>query len=246
MTDEQTVDLVDRICALPDDWHGAGTVNRAVLLALARHCKETGGVARSAETGAGRTTLLLSHLSRSHVVFADESGESVSRTRSSALLRADTVTFVEGPTQVTLPGHVFDAPLQVVLLDGPHGYPFPDLEYFHFYPHLAPGGLLVLDDTRIPTVGRMLDILKADAMYHLAEVVRDTAFLRRTSAPAVDPHGDGWWLQGYNRREYELVSGVGTHDGRVGRLLRRISDATPQAAKDAVPDSIRRVLLRRM
>ena len=244
--DPETRELVARIAALPEDWHGAGTVNRAVLHALARHCEESAPVLRSAETGAGRTTLLLSHLSQDHLVFAADSGESMSRTRASGLLRTDAVTFIEGPTQVTLPGYAFSDPLQVVLLDGPHAYPFPDLEYYYFYPQLAAGGLLVIDDTRIPTIGRMLDILKADAMFDLIEVVRDTAFLRRTSAPALDPVGDGWWLQGYNRRYFEAVRGVGTREGRTGRLLRRVSDATPQPVKDAVPDSVRRLLLKRM
>ena len=35
-----------------------------------------------------------------------------------------------------------------VLIDGPHGYPFPEIEYFYFYPRLKPGALLVVDDIR--------------------------------------------------------------------------------------------------
>jgi hypothetical protein len=244
--DATITDLIDRIAALPEDWHGAGSVNRAVLLAIARHCERLGVVDRSAETGAGRTTLLLSHCSESHVVFTEDAGESMSRTRAAELLQADHVTFVEGPSQRTLPNHAFDGPLQLVLLDGPHGYPFPDLEYYYFYPHLATGGLLILDDTRIPTIGRMLDILKVDPMYELVEVVRDTAFLRRTATPSVDPLGDGWWQQGYNRRAFELVSGLGRRDSATSRLLRRVSDATPQSVKDAAPDFVRRTFLRRM
>jgi hypothetical protein len=47
-----------------------------------------------------------------------------------------------------------------VLLDGPHGYPFPDMEYYFFYPHIKPRGHLVIDDIQIPSIGRMTDILQ--------------------------------------------------------------------------------------
>jgi hypothetical protein len=241
----QVRQLIDQIATLPKDWHGAGSVNRAVLTAIARHCEDLGRIRLSAETGSGRTTLLFSHLSERHLVFAKDDASSVSAARASALLRSDRVTFVEGPTQRTLPVHEFEGSFQVVLIDGPHGYPFPDLEYYYFYPHLDAGGLLILDDTRIPSIGRMLDILKADPMFDLVETVRDTAFLTRTAAPTIDPCGDNWWLQGYNRSYYDQsVAPAG--DTAVGRLLGRLSNATPQSIKDAVPSGLRRALLKRI
>jgi hypothetical protein len=36
-------------------------------------------------------------------------------------------------------------------------------------------------------------------MFELIQVVERTAFFRRTTAPVLDPFGDGWWLQSYNR-----------------------------------------------
>jgi len=60
--------------------------------------------------------------------------------QASSLLNPGAVRFVEGPTQKTLPRYTFEAKLQAVLLDGPHAYPFPDLEYFYFYPHIERGG----------------------------------------------------------------------------------------------------------
>jgi hypothetical protein len=166
-----------------------------VLLAIARHYERIGGFRHSAETGAGRTTLLFSHLSDDHVVFALDAGESLSQTQRSPLLQTERVRFVEGPTQKTLPRYEFDRTFQAVLIDGPHGYPFPDLEYYYFYPHLAPGGLLIIDDIQIPSIGRMLEIVRADPMFEFLELVGTTAFLGRTDAPAIDPCSDSWWLQ---------------------------------------------------
>ena len=107
---------------------------------------------------------------------------------------------MEGPTQVSLPRHRFTEKLQLVLIDGPHGYPFPDLEYYFLYPHLETGALLILDDIHIPTVHNLFQFLRQDAMFDLEQTVQTTAFFRRTSAPTFDPLGDGWWLQNYNAR----------------------------------------------
>jgi hypothetical protein len=185
--------------------HKAGTFSTGVLEALVRHASAR-SVRCSAETGSGVSTLLLSHLSDDHTVFALDAGTgSVRSVESSPLLRRETVTFIEGPSQITLPRHTFDRPLQLALLDGPHGYPFPDLEYYYLYPHLEAGALLIVDDIQIPTIGNLFEVLSADEMFDLLEVVETTAFFRRTTAPTFPPTGDGWWDQRYNRRVFERV-----------------------------------------
>jgi hypothetical protein len=59
--------------------------------------------------------------------------------RESELFHAASGEFIDGPTQRTLPTHRFTKPLRAALIDGPHGYPFPDLECYYVYPHLAAG-----------------------------------------------------------------------------------------------------------
>jgi hypothetical protein len=110
------------------------------------------------------------------------------------------VDFIEGPSQRTLPQYPFPEKLQLALLDGPHAYPFPDLEYYFLYPHLEENALLILDDIHIPTIHNLFDFLRVDAMFRLDEVVRTTAFFTRTAAPTFDPLGDGWGHQAYNQR----------------------------------------------
>ena len=123
----------------------------------------------------------------------------MSRSLLKRLLRKNIVRFVEGPTQQTLPEQHFDEKFQVVLLDGPHAYPFPDLEYYFLYPHLDTGGLLILDDIHIPTIHNLFWFLRRDAMFDLDEVVHTTAFFTRTDAATFNPYGDGWWEQSANR-----------------------------------------------
>jgi hypothetical protein len=193
-------DILPAILEIAPGLHGAGAFSARALTAIARHAR-TREIHCSAETGSGASTLLFSHLSRRHTVFALDGGSgSVVNVRRSPLLRPGVVTFVEGPTQLTLPRHRFEEKLQLVLIDGPHGYPFPDLEYYYLYPHLAPGALLILDDIHIRTVHNLFRFLRADAMFRLDEVAGTTAFFTRTEAPAFDPLGDGWNRQNYNAR----------------------------------------------
>lgn len=217
--------------------HSAGTFTAPTFEAIAKATRKL-EIRNSVETGSGASTLLFSHLSERHTVFAlDDGSGSVTNVRRSPLLRQDVVAFVEGPTQVTLPQHRFTEKLQVVLIDGPHAYPFPDLEYYYLYPHLDTGALLILDDIHIPTVHNLFDFLRRDAMFDLQEVVRTTAFFTRTSAPTFDPFGDGWWNQQYNARP--LLRHVWQDETkrllptslrrRVARMKRRVSRGFSQA-----------------
>jgi hypothetical protein len=127
---------------------------------------------------------------------------------------------VLGPTQRTLPAHQFAGPLDFALLDGPHGYPFPELEYYYVYPHLAPGALLVIDDIQIRSIHNLYAFLCEDRMFRKVGVTLTTAFFRRTDAPVFDPAGDGWWEQGYNARTLKRYL-PGRVLGRLTSLLER-------------------------
>lgn len=224
------LNLVEEINALEPDWHGRGSVTPAVIKTLDGYLRDYGPVTRSVETGTGRTSLLLSHHSSDHTIFTiDDSGDgdSLVRVQESPLLDKDSTTFVLGPTQRTLQAHNFE-PLDVVYLDGPHAYPFPELEYWAVYPHLRAGGLLIIDDVQIPTIANMYQVLRSDRMYHELEVIDDCAFLRRSDEPALDPYGEGWWQQDYNLRRSNAHLTVGQ---RLIALAKRVS---PQPLKQFI------------
>lgn len=196
--------LADRLDALPGDWHGAGHMSPGALRALIEHALAGPPIERSVETGAGRSTVLLSRLSAHHTVFSVDDAGSLTAPPRHPEYRAETVTIVEGPTQRTLPGHTFTEPLDLVLLDGPHGYPFPELEYLCLYPHLRPGALLIVDDIHIPTIRHLFDFLREDAMFRPLGIAGWTSFFRRTDAPTFPPTENGWWLQGYNAGHFPV------------------------------------------
>jgi hypothetical protein len=241
-TDLRTRKLLAEISLLPQDWHGAGTMSNPVLDAIVKHSLDIKEVRYSAETGSGKTTLLFSHLSQSHTVFAVDDGNSISRVKNSDLFNRTSVTYVEGPSQITLPRYKFTDELQLVLIDGPHAYPFPDLEYYYFYPLIAEGGLLLIDDINIPSIRRMFEIVRLDDMFKLLEVVENTAFFRRTSAPVFDPLGDDWPLQGFNREFYEYALARGGASQNFPEIRRFI----PQRLKQLIPLSWKTKILRKL
>ena len=207
-TVDQLTHIIDEVKRLPLDWHTVGSLPNPVLDAMVRHLSNR-QVDHSLETGSGKSTLILSHISRDHSCFSIDLGRSLSVVRESPLLNRETVTFIEGPSQKTLPAHQFTTKLQFALLDGPHAFPFPHLEYYFVYPHLEENALLVVDDIKVPTTYDLFEFLRADQMFELVEVMHNnTAFFRRTDAPTFDPVGEGWWLQRYNEPDGERSRAV--------------------------------------
>ena len=240
------LDIVEQIIhEVSPDFHSSGSLSPLVLRRIAELHRLVGAKV-SAETGCGLTTLILSHLSERHTSFTAEYGDSLPKTRRHPLFNPASTRFIINPTQVSLPGHSFPEPLDFAILDGPHAYPFPDLEYFFFYPHVRQGGILVIDDFHIPTIGNMHEFLRDDEMWEHLGDTETTAFFRRTTAPLLDPHGDGWPSQRYNRRYFpyphalEALYGEGWYQADFG------SEKPPERAKvgiDAGPGEEERRLL---
>ena len=192
-------EIMHEIENFPPDWHKAGTMYPKLLWKIIEHCSNL-DVTYSMETGSGVSTIVFSHISSNHNVFAVEHGNgSISNVKKSPLFNSKAVKFIEGPTQITLPKFKFTHKLQVALIDGPHGYPFPDMEYYYIYPNLDVNALLIVDDIHIPTIHNMYEFIKADEMFDLLEVFKHTAFFRRTDSKTFPPTIDGWWMQNYNK-----------------------------------------------
>jgi len=230
-------ELIEKLTELPRDLYPFGSLRPEVLKGIVRHCSKI-DIIHSLDTGCGQTHKLFSHHSRNHKVFvmpdrAAAGGQSqFETTRNSPYLHRGSVEFVEGPSQRTLLQYRFEHKIDVAFIDGPHGYPFPDIEYYIIYPLLNVGGILIVDDIQIPTIRNLFDFLKADEMFSLTEVVNTTAFFRRTAVPTFDPFGDGWWLQNYNKER-----------DRVGELVPRLATMwIPKPIKWSIKRAINSVI----
>ena len=163
--------------------------------------RERGPFTSTAETGCGASTIVFSHCSRHHTAFAFEGeNRTITSLRQRTDLGAGTLVFVEGLSKDTLPGFAFAAELDLVLLDGPHAYPQPQVEFTYLFPHVRLQGWLVLDDIQIPSVHELFRFLRRAPSVALEETVGRTAFFRRIGKSDAEDGPDGWWLQPMNRR----------------------------------------------
>jgi hypothetical protein len=197
--------ITDKIDALGigNKSHVAGAFPSSVLRRLEELMPQK--MKATAETGCGKSTILFSNLSSSHTVFCiddtkEKDNSSINFFKKCPLTKLKGVELVLGPTQVTLPQYKKYKSYDAVLIDGPHGFPFPELEYYYFYPRMKPGGILIIDDVHIATIGRLADFINEDPMFEFVELVSTTAVFQRTDAPTFNPLGDGWWEQNFNRR----------------------------------------------
>lgn len=174
-------------------------------------------VSRTLETGCGKSTILFSNISETHLIFAFDDRElgnnsSVLLYENHPLTRKDRISLIAGPTQLTLPSFKAFEEYDIIMLDGPHGSPFLELEYYFTYPNLKRGGYLIIDDVHIPSIGQFADILKEDRMFEYHALIENTLVLRRTNAETFNPFGDNWYEQDFNRRR------IDPRDPSIGRF----------------------------
>jgi len=211
---KQNPDLIRAISNYQDslgEAHRWGTFIGGPLTTLKYYCEEyfCGKPIKSVETGCGASTILLSHFGEKHRVYCyddrDQPNSSVDFAMGFPGFHKNNVDWVFGPTQTTLPSNPLTELVDLIIIDGPHGFPFAELEYYYFYPWLKPGGILIIDDIHIPTLHNLYRFLKEDDMFYLHNIVENTAFFQRSKAPALDPEGDDWWRQRYNMQRFPAI-----------------------------------------
>jgi Methyltransferase domain len=165
---------------------------------------------RTAETGCGASTVLFAHYADEHHVYALDDREipnsSVIYAKSFPSFENEKVKWHFGPTQRTLLENQPAGRFHMVLLDGSHGYPWPEVEYSLFYRLLPENGILIIDDIHIPSIRNMFAFLAEDDMFYLDQVVHTTAFFRRSDVPLVLPDGDNWYTQRYNVQQFPVLN----------------------------------------
>jgi Methyltransferase domain len=53
--------------------------------------------------------------------------------------------------------------LDIVFIDGMHAFPWPILDWYSTADHLKVGGLMIIHDTQLPSVGILSEFLRADS-----------------------------------------------------------------------------------
>jgi hypothetical protein len=149
---------------------------------------------RTLETGAGLSTVIFAARGASHTVVTPVADEEAAIRALCASVQIDdsNVDFVIGRSEDVLPT-LGDSPLDLVLVDGAHGFPYAILDWWHLSGRLEIGGVMLLDDAYIPPVLAILDGLRDVAAWRTEGSISDrTVALRKLSndrPPAVWPSG---------------------------------------------------------
>jgi predicted O-methyltransferase YrrM len=165
---------VDRLLADPPAVHAmAEDADAAIgLWSTARDCylllaEHAGPSSRSLETGAGLSTVLLAALGARHTCVTPSAEEAARLVAFCGDRGIDTssVTFRIGASDDVLPGLTGEGPLDLVFIDGGHGFPTPMIDWYYAGGRLRMGGLLVLDDIALPAVAQLRAFLDADPRF---------------------------------------------------------------------------------
>jgi len=176
--------LTDELRAAPPGLHGEGDEYWGLAWAALRWLEENvrSGMA-TLETGAGSSTIVFAAAGAEHeAVTPDASEEDRIRGACERLgVDSSSVRFRIGPSHEVLPA-LPPRELDLVLVDGAHGFPYPILDWWYLAPRLRVGGLMLLDDAYMPPVGTIVDALRAQPAWTVeAAIGHRTVAVRKLS-----------------------------------------------------------------
>jgi len=149
-----------------------------VLYFISEHVDDS---SRTLETGCGLSTVVFAFLGAHHICITPGEQE-IERIRdycSEHEVATDQVTFHADVSENVLPGLECER-LDLVLIDGRHGFPAPFIDFYYSASKLKIGGLLVVDDTWLWT-GEILKqyLLSEPEWTHEAEFSARTSVFRK-------------------------------------------------------------------
>lgn len=164
--------LTDRLRAAPPGLHGEQQYWGLAWAALAWLEQNARSGWATLETGAGASTVVLAAAGCDHETITPDPKE-LERIRAlSGELGVDAsrIRHLPGPSHEVLPS--WDPrPLDLVLLDGAHGFPYPILDWWYVAPHVKVGGHVLLDDAYLPAVGAIVDYARQSPHWELVDAV---------------------------------------------------------------------------
>jgi hypothetical protein len=146
---------------------------------IGRHVDQT---SNTLETGLGLSTVAFAMLGSQHIsVYLEPSeGEQLEEWAKTHDVDLSRIELRSGGSDRVL-SQLAPAPLDLVFIDGCHGYPLPQLDFMHACSHLKRGGVLVIDDTQLWAPRQLRVYLDADPRWQGLERTAKWAAFRRES-----------------------------------------------------------------
>lgn len=183
------------------------------------------------ETGCGLSTVVFALTGARHTVIAPAPSEfeitkSYCRDRG---IPTDQINFIAEPSQKVLPG-LESPPLDLVLIDGGHGFPTPYVDWFYTAGKLKVGGFLIVDDVWLWSCQILRDFLIEQPHWQfVAEYSERTTVFRKlkdgsewlewTEQPLPARGGRIKWIDGQVVMDQPAVAG-----GNVAAFKRGVED----------------------
>lgn len=196
--------LTDSLRAAPPGLHGSGEYWGLAWDALAWIERNVEPGMATLETGAGASTIVFASRGAVHEAVTPDPAEEERIRRQCEERRIDhsRVTFRIGPSQEVLPAWE-PRPLDLVLVDGAHGFPYPVLDWWFLAPHLKPGGQMLLDDAYLAAVASIVDYARASDAWGIEDAVSfRTARIRKLRDDVPPPDADALAAHGRMRFSY--------------------------------------------
>ena len=164
--------LTDALRSAPPGLHGGGEYWGLAWAALGWLESNVRPGWATLETGAGASTLVFAAAGASHEAVTPDPEEEARIRRDCAARGIDAggVTFRVGPSHEVL-ARWEPRPLDLVLIDGAHGFPYPILDWWHLAPHLKVGGTLLLDDAYLPAVDAIVEYARGSEAWRVEDAV---------------------------------------------------------------------------
>jgi hypothetical protein len=154
------------------DLHGSGEYWGLAWSALAWIEENANPGMATLETGAGASTIVFASRQTIHEAITPDPTER-ERVRAACERHGvddSGVSFIFDASHDALP--VWQPrPLDLVLIDGAHGFPYPILDWWFLAPHVKVGGQMLLDDAYLPAVGAIVQYARQSPSWELEEAV---------------------------------------------------------------------------
>lgn len=108
------------------------------------------------------------------------------------------LSFEDGPSERVLPT-LGEGPIDLMLIDGMHAFPWPFVDFFFTADRLSVGGFLLIDDVSLRSGEALREFLIAErGRWELVTDLKATSIFRKTSAPSLA--GLNWHQQPWGAR----------------------------------------------
>lgn len=232
------MEIIEKLLADAPAFHGGGDASYGIHPDVLRFiASETRDGQATLETGSGLSTVVFAAKGCRHTCIAPAPDE-FRRIRLYCAERGiltDRVTMIDGRSENVLPALAHE-PLDMVLIDGGHGFPIPFVDWLYAGRRLRVGGWMLIDDTQLWTGKVLRDFLRDSPGWKWrTELGLRTAVFQRT---ADLPIAEEWCNQPHVLRRQRRLDVV--HD------MRTLAHWVRTGQFAAIGRSIRRRVVKRL